>query len=141
MTDTSETLSGEARLKIRRNRFWTFCALGFAVAIVAGFVTGYAADLLVDGVLPGWSFFLMWGVALVSFTWFTWSYFRRVDELDLLDNLWASLIAFYFYFVAMPSWWLFHDLGLAPEVDHIAIYFATAVVMFAAYGLRKLGLR
>ncbi|MGB3796347.1 MAG: hypothetical protein WA957_08585 [Alteraurantiacibacter sp.] len=141
MTQATDNLSGEARLRSRRNRFWTFCIMGFAVAIVAGFVTGYAANLFGDGVLPSWSLFLLWGITQASFTWFTWSYFRRIDELDLLDNLWAALVAFYFYFVAMPSWWLFHDVGLAPEVDHLAIYFATAVVMFATYVLRKLGLR
>ena len=91
--------------------------------------------------MPAWAFYVLWGLALASFSWFTWEYFRRVDELDVLDNLWASLIAFYFYFVAMPSWWLFHDLGLAPEVNHIAIYIATAAVMTIVYILRKIGLR
>ncbi|QZH74852.1 MAG: hypothetical protein JY451_14570 [Erythrobacter sp.] len=134
-------LSGEARLKARTRKFWTFLALGFALSLAIGFFTGTAGALYEGGTLPGWTIYALWGVALAGFSWFTWEYFRRVDELDLMDNLWAAIIAFYFYVLAMPSWWLFNDLGLAPEPDHIVIYFSTVLVMFIAYGLRKLGLR
>lgn len=142
MTDAIDTaLSGEARLKAQRNRFWSFCAAGLAVAVAVGFGTGWVSDLFLQGKLPGWSMYLAWGLALTSFAWFTRIYFRRVDELDLLDNLWACMIGFYFYAIAMPSWWLFASLGLAPEVNHIMIYLAAFVITFAAYGFRKLGLR
>lgn len=141
MMETIDTLSGEARLKSRRNRFLRFCGLGFVIALATGFFTGFASDLYSDGTLPGWTLFVAWAVAVAGFIWFSWEYFRRVDELDLLDNLWCSLVAFYVYMIALPSWWLFHDLGLAPEIDHSVIYFATFGAAGVAYGLRKLGLR
>ncbi len=142
MTESNETaLSGEARLKARTRKFWSFCALGFGVALAVGFVTGSAGSLYEAGTLPGWLIYTLWGVALAGFGWFTWEYFRRVDELDLMDNLWAGIIGFYFYMVAFPSWLMFHDIGLVREPDQVVIYLATVFVMFAAYGLRKLGLR
>ncbi len=142
MTDKIDpATTGEARLKARSRRFWSFCALGFGVAVVIGVVTGTAGALYQAGSLPGWLIYAFWGLTLAAFGWFTWEYFRRVDELDLMDNLWAGIIGFYFYFVAAPSWWLFHDIGLVRAPDQIAIYVATVFVMFATYGLRKLGLR
>lgn len=142
MTDTNDiAMSGEARLKSRRYRFFRFCAIGFAAAFVTGLATGYAGDLLRDGTVPAWLFYVVFGITLASLSWFTWEYFRRVDELDLLDNLWASMIAIYFYIVALPSWYLFHDLDLVGEPNQVIIYIATSVVLLASYGLRKLGLR
>lgn len=142
MTDAIDmNPSGEARLKSRRNRLWRFCGIGFAVSVAVGFATGFAADLFEAGTLPGWIFFIAWGLAMASFAWFTWEFFRRVDELDRMDNLWAGTVALYFYLAALPSWWLFHDIGLVPETNHYVIYAATALVFFSAYGLRKLGLR
>ncbi|MFB0611463.1 hypothetical protein [Aurantiacibacter poecillastricola] len=142
MTDTIDiAASGEARLKSRRARFYRFCALGFAGGIVTGFATGFASDLYAEGVVPTWVLYLFWALALAGFAWFTVEYFRRVDELDVMDNLWASLVALYFYLVALPSWWLFHDMELVPEVNHVAIYLATAAAYFIIYGVRKLGLR
>ena len=141
MTDTSDTLSGEARLKSRRNSLWRFCAIGTGIAAGVGLVTGYAGGLYEDGTVPAWTLFAAWVVAVASFAWFTWEYFRRVDELDVLDNLWCCLFALYFYMVAYPSWWLFHDLGLAPEINHMAIYVATLCLGGIVYCARKLGLR
>jgi len=142
MTDATDTaMSGEARLKSRRKRLIRFCAVAFIISAVAGLATGVVSDLYDDGVLPGWSIFVCWGIALAGFVCFTWEYLRRVDELDLLDNLWACLVGFYFYIVAMPSWYLFEDLGLAPAVNHLVIYAATFGASVVAYIFRKLGLR
>jgi hypothetical protein len=141
MTDKTDTLSGEARLKSRRNSLWRFCAMGSGIAAVVGLVTGYAGGHYENGTLPAWGLFAAWLVAVASFAWFTWEYFRRVDELDVLDNLWCCLFSLYVYMVAFPSWWLFHDLGLAPEVNHVAIYLATLGIGAIVYIARKLGLR
>ncbi|RIV88817.1 hypothetical protein [Aurantiacibacter zhengii] len=141
MTDKTDTFSGEARLKSRRNSLWRFCAIGTGIAAGVGLVAGYAGGLYADGTLPAWALFATWVVAVMSFAWFSWEYFRRVDELDMLDNLWCCLFGLYFYIVAFPSWWLFHDLGLAPEINHVAIYLATLGIGAVVYIARKLGLR
>ncbi|WP_338244981.1 hypothetical protein [Aurantiacibacter hainanensis] len=141
MTDTNEALSGEQRLESRTRRLWTFCALGMAATIAIGLGSGYAAALYEEGALPGWLIVVLWGLALVSFTWFTWGYFRRVDELDVMDNLWAGMIGLYFYCVGLPTWLAFAHIGIAPPMDDVLLYVAVAVVTGIAYGLRKLGLR
>ncbi|MDF1833682.1 MAG: hypothetical protein P1U62_02225 [Alteraurantiacibacter sp. bin_em_oilr2.035] len=142
MTNTNDrAITGEARLKARRNRLWAFSGMGFLIAIIVGLATGFAGDLYEDGSLPAWSIYAIWALVVAAFTWFTISYFRRVDELDLMDNMWATLIAFYFYVVAMPSWYMFDIIGLAGTPQDKVIYLATLAVMFIAYGARKLGLR
>ncbi len=141
MTDSNYAASGESRLKTRRNRLWRFCAIGVAIAAAIGFSTGYVSEMYEADMVPGWLLVAAWALGVVCFIWFSWGYYRRVDELDLLDNLWCCLVGLNFYIVALPSWWLFHDIGLAPQIDHFVIYFATMIIAFAAYGLRKLGVR
>ncbi len=142
MTDTNDTVqSGEARLKSRRYRFLRYCAIGYVLAVALGFITGFAQDLFAQGTLPAWMLFALWGLALAGFSWFTVGYFRRVDEVDMQDNLWACLVAFYFYAVAFPSWYLFEQLGLAPPANQIAIYMASGAVLVVTYLARKAGLR
>jgi hypothetical protein len=80
-------------------------------------------------------------VFVIGFAWFTRDYLRRVDELDLLDNLWAALFGFFFYFTAFPLWNSLATFDLAPAVDNWLLWTATTIVMFAAYCLRKMGLR
>ncbi len=142
MTDMTDSVnSGETRMKIRRNRFYRFVALGMGASAILGIALGYTSDMFTDGRLPAWLLFALLALALVGCTWFCWSYFHRVDELDVMDNLWAALISIYFYMAAAPIWWLLHDVGVAPEVNHFAVYLATLGVNIATYSLRKLGLR
>lgn len=143
MTATPEatSTSGEQRLRSRRNRFWRYCAIAFVVALLSGLVSGYASDLYKEGNLPAWSLILIWTVVVLAFIWFSRDYFRRVDELDLLDNLWASTFAIYGYFIMLGSWLLFHDVGLASEPQQIPIAIATFAILMISYLARKLGLR
>ena len=61
----------------------------------------------------------------------------RVDELELADNLWGSLIGFYVYAFGFPTWWALNWLGVAPAPDHWMIFAAAVVSATAAYALRK----
>ncbi|MFN2100730.1 hypothetical protein [Altererythrobacter sp. MF3-039] len=142
MTANNEsTLTGEQRLKSRRNRFFRFCAIGFFGAGLVGFFSGYAADSVADGSFPPWALVVFVALAVAGFVWFSWDYFRRVDELDVMDNLWAGMIGLYFYIVAFPVWHVFYDAGVLSQPHQWTLYLATLAVSMGTYLLRKIGLR
>lgn len=139
MTDTDDlATSGEQRLKIRRNSLLRYCALAFLVAALIGAATGMAGHWFAEGRIPAWLLLVGTAVVVAGFVWFSMDYYRRVDELDLLDNLWANTIALYSYFIILACWYFFHHAGMVREPEHIPIAIATIVILFAAYGLRKL---
>lgn len=142
MTDsTDSTITGEQRLRSRRNKFWTYCALGFVIAAAAGAVSGLAGQGFKDGVLPLWALIACWAAVAIGFVWFTRDYYSRVDELDLSDNLWANTVALYGYLVLLGSWQFFHEAGLVIEPQQWIIAGATLGILFLSYFARRLGLR
>lgn len=141
MTDTDTTLSGEARLKAKRFAFFRYFGLAMLAGFIGGMMSGVAAAMVEEGILPIGVLIALWGATVALFVWFCRDYFRRVDELDLLDNLWASTIGLYGYVVVFGSWYLFHQVGIAPAPDQIAIMLATLAITTAAYIARKLGWR
>lgn len=141
MMDNDTPLSGEARLKAKRNAFFRYFGLAMLAGFIGGMMSGVAAAMVEEGILPIGVLIALWGVTVALFVWFCRDYFRRVDELDLLDNLWASTIGLYGYVVVFGSWYLFHQVGIAPAPDQIAIMLATLAITTAAYVARKLGWR
>ena len=145
MTDNNPTLtgptSGEARLKAKRNAFLRYFGLVMVAGFVAGMMSGAAAAMVEHGSLPKGVLIALWGVTIALFVWFCRDYFRRIDELDLMDNLWASTIGLYGYVVVFGTWYLFHDVGIAPAPDQMAIMLSTLAIATLAYLARKAGLR
>lgn len=141
LSDDAASGSGEARLNRRRRSFWNYCLISVVIAMVVGMVNGVGAIMVERGQLTPWLLVAVGVLTLGGFTWFTRDYLRRIDELDLLDNLWACLIGFYCYIVALPSWYFLHDIGLVPEPDQYIIYAAILIVTTLAYLFRKLGWR
>lgn len=134
-------VSGEERFRKRRKSFFTYVGVAMLVALGAGIASGALAANVSLGNAPVWLFFAVWVIMLVAFVWFTRDYFRRVDELDLMDNLWASLAALYTYVVVYGSWYLFASLDIAPPINADVIFWTTMGAMLVAYGIRKLGWR
>ena len=48
-----------------------------------------------------------------------------VDEVEVADNLWGSLIGLYVYALLFPAWWALNLLGQAPEPDDWVIFGAS----------------
>ena len=133
---------GERLHDERRKRFWLILAalagLGAGGGFVSGFVAGYsdARGLTAD---PLYGIIGSIGVVLIAVlaAFFSWRFFVSVDEVEVADNLWASLIGFYAYAILFPAWWALHRLERVPEPDHWAIYATAMIVTIAAYAARK----
>ena len=63
--------------------------------------------------------------------------FTAVDEVEVADNLWASLIGFYAYAILFPAWWLLSRIRLAGPPDQWVIYGVAMLTATAAYAYRK----
>ena len=135
------TMTGEQRLKARSRKFWRYFALVCLVGALAGFGLGLSANAFEREAMPA---IVPIGIALVIFAalvWFTFDYYRRIDEIDLMDNFWAHLIGLNIGAFAVLLWWVMSDIGLmrAPTgLEAVAIMAAVTVI---AYTARKLGWR
>lgn len=141
MTKPDYETSGEQRHKSRRSAFFRYVAIAFAVALVAGAVTGVGASMVKVGDLPLGVLIAIWFVVTIAFIWFSRDYFRKVDELDLSDNLWACTIGLYGNMIAYGTWWFFNHAGALTEPDAGAIFWITFALTAVAYFARRLGLR
>ncbi|MBD2841842.1 hypothetical protein [Erythrobacter rubeus] len=141
MTKHDNAQSGEERFRRRRNSFWRYLALAFVGFAIAGFISGYAQDSYKAGDLPTWVPITLAIMVCAALIWFTWDYFRRVDELDLMDNLWAHLIGTYTAVIVFMGWYLSGDLGLSSYPTAFGVMCALIAGTFVAYCLRKLGFR
>lgn len=141
MTDNDTLSSGEERLRKRRRAWWRYLALAFAASVVVGFATGFLTGSYESGAVPLWLPIGVGVLVLVLLAWFTRDYFRRIDEFDLMDNLWAHLIGMYAAISLFAGWYFLADLGLAEHPSALPIVVAMLVFTMLAYGLRKLGLR
>ena len=134
---------GEERLRERRRRFWRLVAQGVAVGGVAGLVVGFVGGFSkgwqdAGGATIGWVLWPVLAIVLAVFSRYCVKYFRRVDELDVQDNLWASLIGLYGFLVGLPSWHALHLVGQLPPPDLYVLYALTIAVACVAYGWRKI---
>ncbi len=140
-TNSTSSLSGEARLHQRSRRIRNV----WIAALSVGFLGGMAFGLADGGALP-LSPALFWtllalvagGVVAVN-VWFI----RRVDELEVMDNLWASFVGVIAHILIGAGWVAAAARGYAPAPDVPAVLMATLVVTLLAYfGLklrRRLG--
>ncbi|WP_370176969.1 hypothetical protein [Alteriqipengyuania sp.] len=141
MTSESVETSGEERLKSRRKRFWRYLGIAMVGAILAGLVSGTMTSLAENDFLPRWAALIAVAVVAVGFAYFTRDYFRRIDELDLMDNLWAHLTGLYGGLIVFAVWYFLAQLEYSGEPSAFAIIVAMMLITGASYGLRKLGLR
>lgn len=129
---------GERLHDQRRRRFWLLIGglalIGFVGGLVGGFIKSQSS---ID---PGSMWLGIGGVsiAIVLAIYGSWKFFVSVDEVELADNLWGSLIGFYAYAILLPAWWALDKLNAAPPPDHWTIYAITMVVAVGAYFLRKI---
>ena len=141
MTSDDTGMSGEGRLKARRAQFYRYLALAFLGAALIGFASGLLVAQTESGAVLPWIMLAVAGVTALVFAWFTRDYFRRIDELDLMDNLWAHTTGLYGGMIVFALWFLLSELGLSGAPNAAGVVVSMLLITFATYGLRKLGLR
>ena len=131
---------GERLHNERRKRFWIILAGLGLIGAAGGFVGGVVMEHAKGAALPGWTTSVAAiGVVLVALAAAigSWKFFVDVDEVEVADNLWGSLIGFYWYAILFPSWWALNKLGQVREVDHWAVFASSMFVALAVYFYRK----
>jgi magnesium-transporting ATPase (P-type) len=133
---------GERLEAQRRKNFWRLMFILGAVGGVAGFVFGFshgAADAAGEPMSDTARMIaaLALVAAAIAGAFFSWRFFAMVDEVEVTDNLWASLIGLYVYGFGFPTWWALAWLKMAPEPVDWTLYVAVMLSAAAAYGVRK----
>ena len=137
---------GERLHDRRRRNFWkvlgALALLGGVIGFLSGAVKGYAdaSGAQIDPILMQAGAVGVVLAALLAI-YFSWKFFVSVDEVEVADNLWASLIGFYAYGILFPLWWSLEKLQVAPAPDHWLIYGISMIAALIAYGYRKWRLR
>jgi undecaprenyl pyrophosphate phosphatase UppP len=134
-------VSGEMRLKKRKRAFWMFVGIGCLAAAIAGFASGFVGAKVEQGMLPDWAILLIMAVVSCAFIWFSYTYYKKVDELDLTDNLWANTFGLYAYVIMAAGWVILQEAGIVGPPQHWPILIVTLLVALIAYTARRLGLR
>ena len=140
---TMEMGEGERLEAARRRRFWRLLAWLVFAGFIGGLIFGGTFFLIGDGtlavtVIPPAVIIGAVAIAIAAFLYGTWRFFVSVDELELQDNLWGSLIGFYVYSTIFPFWWLLWRAGVTGEPHDWAIFVITLVSATAGYFWRKL---
>lgn len=133
--------SGENRLKDRRRKLIRFVAVACVGFAVLGYATGYMSGSYREDSLPAWIPITILVFAIPAIAWFTWSYFRRVDELEIMDNLWSHLIGQYVAILSFMGWYFLAEFKVVTYPSAFAIVAIMIVATLLAYLGRKAGLR
>ena len=142
MTKSETTqMSGEQRLRKRRWALLRYSALGILGGMLVGMMSGMSAASYEDGNIPFGVIIAMIAVTAIGFIWFSMDYFKRIDEFDVLDNLWANTIGLYGGFIVLGSWYVLADMALVASPNAGAILGTFMGITLIAYLARKMGWR
>lgn len=126
----------------RRRRFWRLILGLTAIGAIGGFLAGFvnaqfgaSGDGLNPMVQALAAIALI--IALAGGAFATWRFFQTMDEVEVSDNLWASLIGFYVYGFGFPGWMALYWLDVAPQPVDWTVYAASMLTAAGAYGVRK----
>lgn len=133
---------GEKLHAARRRHFWMLIGMLALIGAIGGFVAGFVmghSDATGAALAPGLSAAAAAGVIAVAVLAIlgSWYFFISVDEVEVADNLWGSLIGFYAYVILFPVWWGLNRLGRAPEPDDWVIFILSVGTALVAYAYRK----
>lgn len=132
---------GERLHAQRRRRFWSILGWLFVAGLITGAVAGVGLAPVLNGKeMPSWAAPLVaisTALAVLATIYGSWRFFTSVDEVEVVDNLWGSLIGFYAYVMIFPAWWVVWKVGLVGEPNDWAIFAAAFTIALAAYAYRK----
>ncbi|QNN66101.1 hypothetical protein H9L12_06425 [Sphingomonas rhizophila] len=134
---------GEKLHAEQRRKFWRNLMIVGAFGAPLGFGVGFGFGKSRGDFDAFWTMVPQWlVVALVALSvggllYGSWRFYRSIDEIELVDNLWSSVAAYAAYAVIFPAWWALGKAKVTPEPNDWAIYLAALVIGLAAYGKRK----
>jgi FtsH-binding integral membrane protein len=114
-----------------RRQYWLIMGGGLLVSLVIGWAMG--ASTGPEGTIPAGLAILFVAALALLLGAGTWIYFRKVDELEWANNLFASFWGFNAFILAFPAWLILWKGRLVPEPDMFTIYIGAALVALAAY--------
>jgi hypothetical protein len=142
VTAMAELGVGERQLRDRQRKFRRLVAAGGLVGGVIGLAVGVTGGLAegwqrAGGASFGWVLWPVLAVSIAFFARYCVRYFRQVDELDVQDNLWASLIGLYAAIIAYPAWEALYRVGQLPAPTALGVWVSGIVAACVTYIWRK----
>ena len=133
----SALASGERKLRAQEVRRAAPQALLFVLGLVAGIGLVLARENWLPRLPPA----LAWvGAALLAaaVVGLNAIWIRRVDEVEISDQLWSSFVGLQVFTLTATCWELLAGTGAAPPVHRYGLYLATFTAATAAYFWRRL---
>ncbi len=133
----SALASGERKLRAQELRRAAPQALLFVLGLVAGIGLVLAEENWLPRLPPAiaWAGAGLMAAAVVALTAI---WIRRVDEVEISDQLWSSFMGLQAFTLTATCWELLAAAGAAPPVHRYGIYLATFTATCAAYFWRWL---
>jgi hypothetical protein len=135
--------SGEELHAANRKRFWRTLSLAGVGGIPVGFAVGLGFGLSRGDInafwtgAPAWLVIALVTLSAAGFLWGSWRFYRSIDEVERLDNLWSSSAAYAAYAIIFPCWWALGQAEIAPVPNDWMIYLIALLIGLLAYGKRK----
>ena len=133
MTDKAE-LSGEARARRRSRALLAITIASIAMGGLMGGVLAWYGDLSDPTPNDRLLVALVMGVSLAILSpALTWLWWRRLDEVDRLNQLWAASIGFLVYVTGFTILLVTSELGFTPDESRLPLTeFPLFLVAFSA---------
>jgi len=132
----SAALSGEARLRQRSRRIRNIWIKALGFSFILGLVYGVAGGSGTLHLSPP-VFWLMVVASVAGLVAVNVWFMRGVDEVEVMDNLWAGFAGLNAHIVIAAGWTAAASRGFAPAPDVLGVMVATLVVTLLAYGALK----
>jgi drug/metabolite transporter (DMT)-like permease len=135
--ETSAPANGERKLRAQEVRRATPQVLLVVLGLVAGIVLALSEENWLPRLPPA----LAWvGAALLAaaVVGLNAIWIRRVDEVEISDQLWSSFVGLQAFILTATCWELLAATGAATPVHRYGLYLATFTATCAAYFWRRL---
>jgi len=135
-------MDGENLHERHRKSFWRNLMIAGIGGVPIGFAVGFGAGFKGDfdafwNWAPDWLVVGMLVLAIGALLYGSLRFYRSVDEVEMLDNLWGSTVAYSAYSLLFPSWWILEKAGMASEPNGWLIFMIALGAGLIAYVGRK----
>jgi hypothetical protein len=136
-------MDGENLHAQQRKQFWRNLALAGIGAAPIGAGVGWGIGRSKGdfnafwNASPDWLILSLLALAAATIIYGSWRFYRAIDEVELLDNLWASSAAYSAYALLFPAWWVLGKSGITGAPNHWLVFVVALGAGLAVYLARK----